>query len=118
MRAPHPDHIGGGIVQQTFRTNGRSLFAGMKLTRDDLVKMPAQNRNALIEAGRIVVWPRDAGATPSAAPSAAGAQRFVSPRGFGKYDVIEGRKVNAEPVSREEAHALAGIPMPEAKNGN
>jgi hypothetical protein len=109
MRAPHIDQIGGGTVQRTFRMGLRQVFAGHKLTRDDLARMPTQNRNSLIETGHVIVWPRDA-----AVSAPAGTQRFVSPRGFGKYDVIEGRKLNAEALSREAAYELAGIPMPDS----
>jgi hypothetical protein len=110
MRAPHPDLIGGGVVQQTFRMGEKHLYAGAKLTREQIVRMPAQNRNSLIETGRIMVWPRDATAAQDAE-----SQCFVAPLGFGRYNVIQGRKLNDAPLNREEAHRLAGLPLPGAE---
>ena len=37
---------------------------------------------------------------------ASGGQRFMVPRGPGKFDVIEGKKLNVVPLSIEEARAL------------
>jgi hypothetical protein len=113
IRSPHPDHIAGGRVTRTFRMNGKQLFAGHMLTREELLRMPAQNRNAMVENGYMTVWPKEAVASEPAA-----SERHVSHSGFGKYDVIEGRKLNDAPLTREEAHALAGLPPPAGNGAN
>lgn len=37
---------------------------------------------------------------------ASGGQRFAVHTGMGRYDVIEGKKLNAEPMTKDEANAL------------
>ena len=92
-----PEHlIGGGYVRRKF--NG--LSAGHHLNRDEIMAMPINNRRAAISLGMIDVYPQ--------APGGPG-ERFVVNRGFGKFDVIEGRKLNAEPVTKEAAEELAGL---------
>jgi hypothetical protein len=110
----HPDHIAGGRVIRTFTMGDKHLLARTVLTRDQILSMRTQNRNALIDKGHLVVWPREAVAAP-----AENLQRFVVPMAFGRgYDVIEGRKVNETPLTtREEANRLAGIaPPPDKKD--
>lgn len=121
----HPSNIGGGRVVRTF-TNGlisdKALLAGTTLTREQILKMPSANRNALIEKGYMMVWPPSSDTLPAAvaprADATAGAtphQRFVRPRGFGKYDVIEGVQLNDRPLSKDEAYPLAGLQVPEER---
>lgn len=131
----HPSNIGGGRVVRSFRCGlidpDRPLLAGRTLTREQILAMPTQNRNALIEKNFMLVWPPSTGAPASQSPAAvpstssqgvavssAGAEpsrRFVRPRGFGKYDVIEGVQLNDKALSKEEAYPLAGLPIPEER---
>jgi hypothetical protein len=101
--------IGGARVQRTFTFGARRLQNGDVLTGDEVRAIRPANRSAFIDKGYIVPWPIEAA---QMAPQA-GVERFVKPLGFGRgYDVIEGRKVNDEPLSKEEACALAGIEPP------
>jgi hypothetical protein len=107
----HPDNIGGGRVERTFTFGGRRLNRGDTLTREEIIGMPASNRNALIETKHLMVWPPhvmvDAG------------ELHVINLGFGRYDVIRGTKVNEAPLDREAAYQMAGKPTPEDKaNGH
>jgi hypothetical protein len=61
--------------------------------------MPVANRQALIDKRFIEVFPKDA--------TGAGERHIVS-AGFGKYHVIEGKKLNEFPLTKQEADALAG----------
>jgi hypothetical protein len=129
----HPSQIGGAKVMRTFRLGDRQMYHGAMLTGDEVRAMAHNNRNALIEKGFLMVWPKEVGmipgdgvSAPIIAPSApppvslpaASAERHVSARGFGKWDVIEGRKVNDKPLTREEAHKLAGLPPPSGSGTN
>lgn len=106
MALIHPDQIGGGRVERTFSYGGRRLVRGDMLTREQIVAMPAANRNALIETKHLLVWP----------PGIGGGEKFVQALGFGRYNVIQGRKLNDAPIDRETAHRLAGLPPPEEKS--
>lgn len=105
----HPNQIGGARVQRGFQLGGRRVLAGDTLTGDEVRGIRQSNRTALVESGYLLLWPKDAGAGPAQPPQ--GSVRFIAPRGFGKYDVIEGRKLNDEPLTKEQAHELAGVPL-------
>src|ERR1700682_6521465 len=100
MAALHPDHIGGGRVVRSFNMGSERVLSGKVLTREQIVRMPHGNRNALIEKGFLAVWPPTSGQgpvapqqAPIAKPANGGTERFVCALGFGRYDVVEGRKV-------------------------
>lgn len=112
----HPNQIGGGRVQRTFTFGSRRMLAGETLTGDELRSIRTQNRNAMVEKGFILLWPKDAGESFGQSPSCS--VRFVRPLGFGRYDVIEGRKLNEDYLDKEAAYALAGIEMPAEKATN
>lgn len=108
----HPNELGGGKVTRGFFMGGRRMLQGMIVTGDELRSMRPMNRSSLIERGYLHVWPKDHGDVSG--QSAKGSVRFVKPIGFGRgYDVIEGRLLNAEPLGKEEAYKLAGIPLPD-----
>lgn len=125
--------VGGAVVKRAF---GGHLASDV-LTREQVLAMPGANRAALINLGKIAVFPRpNAGldmqvsvssnldaagvkafaeanaallANALAARADGGAKRHVVSRGFGKYDVIEGVVLNAEPLTNKAAaKALAG----------
>lgn len=116
----HPDNIGGGKIIRAFRTAAGMQMAGTILSREQIIAMAHQNRNALIEKGFLAVWDKAAGTVVGAAtmpaPVAEGAERFICSLGFGRYDVVHGVKLNAAPVNREQAHELAGLPPPTVKS--
>ena len=103
--------IGGAIVRRTFNSAGRQVFSGQKLSREEVLKMPLANRNALADKRYIDIFP-----ISDAAAAANGGERFVVCIGKDQYVVLEGRQITDEPVDRETAYALAGKEPPaEAK---
>ncbi len=93
--------IGGGIVRTAFRMGARYLIANTKLTAQEVMSINPANRMSLIDKGYLAVWPKI-----DAAPAAKG-ERFTVHTGGGRYDVIEGRRLNEDSLSKEEAHALS-----------
>ncbi len=90
------DQIGGGWVRRPdFRTGGDVLKNGTHLTREWLLKMPCATRVAAVNTGFIELY-----------PVGLVSERFVLARGEGVYDVVEGRRLNEQPLSRKEAQAL------------
>ena len=121
MGPTHPDNIGGGRVSRAFNFGSRRLLAGTVLSRDEILSMAYLNRNALIEKGLLVIWPPQSrqGAASEGQPAIGGqtsGERFVVPLGFGRYDVVQGRKLNDGPIGREDAYNLAGIEQPQKKH--
>lgn len=95
------EEIGGGSVLRTFTMHGESLKVGTPLSRAALLSIPYANRQALIDGGKIAVYP----------PSS---ERHVVSDGFGHYSVYAGRKLNDKPLTKAQAQKLAGIePDPE-----
>ena len=97
-----PEKIGGGVVARPFDMGGVRLKTGTQLTAEQIMGIRRTNRRVLIENGHLRVWPAHA--------PAEGMVRHVIGRGAGKFDVIEGVKLNDAPLSKEEALALAGAP--------
>lgn len=105
--------VGGAVVKRMFA----GYKAGTVLDRATVLAIRGANRAALINQGKIVVFPVDRAAliatapdvgVPTHAPEIDHAQRHVVSRGFGKYDVIAGVILNAEPLDKDSALALAG----------
>lgn len=93
-------NIGGGVVRRRFTmAGGRAAMMGEILSAAEVRAIPPRNLRALLDSNALEVWP--------AAPEQAAPERHVVHIGRGLYDVFEGRKLNAEPVSREEAEAIA-----------
>jgi hypothetical protein len=123
MRAMKIDEIEGAVVTFPFMSAGKYMRNGEWMSGAELAKMPISNRNSLQDKGYLYPIPKSAlphlSLGKEAAkdepqpqpPVAAASERFVINRGFGRFDVIEGRTVNASPLGKEAAHALAGIPM-------
>jgi hypothetical protein len=119
IRALHIDEIGGARARQAFSSGGRTIRRGEEIPLDALRSWPTLNRNVMIEKGYIEVWPRSvaflrqeitAPAAPEQLEDDDDARQLIKvPRGFGKFDVIEGRYV-AESVSSDEADAIMGAP--------
>ena len=99
-----PDQIGGGVVRQRFTSVGRQLTVGDRLTREEVLAIPRANRDALVRNSQLLLVPTH----PENAAAAAGrpTERFMLSLGGGKYGVIEGWKLTADPVSKAEAEAL------------
>lgn len=102
--APKPavelEQAGGAYVRRAFTFGERELVNGDKLTAEEVRSIPIGNLNALINTGKLELWP------------AAPAEMFVGERfavhlGFGKWIVVEGHSLTPEPVTKQEAEALA-----------
>jgi hypothetical protein len=91
--------IGGARVRRTFSNGAKQLKAGDQLSRDDVLKMNLPNRRALTDSGYLEVYPL--------APTVEGLERFVVGVGKDRYNVIEGRVLNDDPLSKEQAEKLA-----------
>jgi len=107
----HHTQIGGGKVERPFRMGDRSLPRGTVLSRDEVMSIRISNRGSLIDKGYLSVWPRDAIAQQVAQHSEP-QERHVVNCGFGRYDVVEGRKLNEQYLDKESAYLLAGKPLP------
>lgn len=89
--------IGGARVARTFTMNGRFTKRGDQLTAEEVLSINLPNRRALIDSNFIEVYPK--------APTAGG-ERFIVGIGKNQFNVIEGRLLNAEPLTREAAEKL------------
>lgn len=94
------DQAGGAYVRRAFTFGDRELTTRDRLTADEVRSIPLANLNALINTGKIELW-------PAAPEQMFVAERFAVNRGFGKWDVIEGRKLNETSLTKIEAEALA-----------
>lgn len=101
--APKPqreiEQAGGAYVRRAFTFGERELTSKDVLTADEVASIPIANLNALINTGKLELFP--------ATPFTFVAERFAVNRGFGKWDVVEGRKLNDAPLTKVEAEALA-----------
>jgi hypothetical protein len=116
MRALHIDLIEGALVTFPFYSNGKYVKNGEWLDHDTLAKMPISNRNSLQDKGYPHPVPKAAVAAISQVRDAlpdSQSERHVINRGFGRFDVIEGRVLTDKPVGKEAAYALAGQPLPD-----
>jgi hypothetical protein len=111
------NQLGGGRVVVAFSAGGVRIKPGTLLTAEFIKSLPVNNRNQLIDAHYIEVWPKADGAVspPAASVSGPGAERHVVPLGFGRYTVIEGVMLPDKPLTRAEAYAFAGKQEPEVK---
>lgn len=88
--------IGGARVRRTFTRGTHRYHAGDYLSATDVLSMPIANRRALVDSQYLEVYPKYKVDT----------QRLIVNVGKNQFDVIEGFKLNKEPVSREEADKL------------
>lgn len=102
--------IGGAVVRRVFSSGGKQLTPGTRLSSEEVLRIPTINRSALINKKYIEVYPKG----DLIAPGASGSERFVVSMGFGKFIVLEGKKL-CDPIDREQAYALAGQPVPAGK---
>lgn len=93
--------IGGARVRRTFTRGDHRYKMGDMLTRDDVLNIAVANRRALSDSNFIEIYPR------AAAAPLPNMQRFVIGTGDGRFNVIEGYKINEKPLSKDEAQKLA-----------
>lgn len=91
--------IGGGFVRRAFTDRGERLKVGHQLTAERIKSWP--NGHVLEKNGFIATYP------PPPNGAAEPAKRHVVQLGFGKYGVIEGRKLHDRPMTKDEAERLA-----------
>jgi hypothetical protein len=103
MLALRDQDIGGAVVTRAFRRGTEFVRQGTRLTREDVLAMPRANRNSMIDNGMLAVYPVAGLVAADPRP----ATRHVVSRGFGNFDVIEGRKLNDAPLTKEDAEDLA-----------
>lgn len=96
--------IGGAYVARTFTSKGRQLKRGDHLGADEVLSIPIANRRALADAGYINIYPKRAATVQ---PRSGKDERFVIMTGKNEFGVIEGRKINDRPLSKEAAEKLA-----------
>lgn len=90
--------IGGARVARTFTRNGEQLKrGGPDLTAEEVLSIALPNRKALIDSNFIEVYPKT--------PFVAG-ERFIVGVGKNQFNVIEGRMLNEEPLTRDDAEKL------------
>lgn len=115
MRPIPMETVSCGKVLRGFNSDGGRVKAGTILTHEQLSKMPRQNRDVMVEKNWIILIPKDPmnSAKPSQVSPPAVAdgqpQRHLVSLGFGRFDVIEGVKLNEKPLRKKEAEALAGV---------
>lgn len=98
---------GGAYVRRTFTLGKREMRSGDRLTAEQLAAIPIANRRALLNVGKIELYPL----APAGALAAEGLkgkiENFMIHVGKGEYIVVRGVKLTAKPVSREQADELA-----------
>lgn len=97
------ERIGGAHIRLGFTMGNRRVKAGdPDLTADEVRSISQANRRALSEASFIEIYPKN----PTEIVYAPG-DKFVVQVGKNEFDVIEGKKLNDKPLSREKADELA-----------
>lgn len=99
--------IGGARIRMGFSRGNVRMKAGDHLTADEVRSIPPANRRALASSGFIEVYPQRVQVVQREAAAVPG-DRFIVQVGKGQFNVIEGRRLNDQPLSREDAEKLAG----------
>lgn len=92
---------GGAKVNRRFTMGGEVIERGAELTADQVHAIPRANLNSLINGGFLHPYP-----PADVPPPRENVERFLVRRSDLKYDVVEGVRVNAEPLAKAEAEAL------------
>jgi hypothetical protein len=109
----HHSQIGGGKVERPFRMGEKSLPRGTVLSGEEVRSIRISNRSSLIDKGYLSIWPKEAVAQQVAQQHSSEPQeRHVVNCGFGRYNVVEGRRLNEQALDKESAYLLAGKPLP------
>jgi hypothetical protein len=94
------DMVGGALVRRMIP--GKPEWpGGHLLTREQFLAIPVENRFVMVDQGHFEIIIRD--------PLA---QRYIVPREDGRFDVVSGRVLNAEPLDEAAAQQLAGDDRP------
>jgi hypothetical protein len=90
-------------VRRRFNAAGRDVLPGTTLSIEEVKAFPNRNLRALVDANFLDLF-------PIADNDILTGAMHVIHRGSGRYDVIRGHVLNAEPLTREAAEAMAGDP--------
>jgi hypothetical protein len=101
------NEIGGGFVRLAFTDGTRRRMPGEALSAAEIKSF--HNYRRMIEIGKIAVYPPSGARTTTANDAKAANERHVVSLGFGRYDVIEGRKLTDKSLTKDEAEMLAAI---------
>jgi len=102
------DAIGGAVVRRRINRGDRApLLSGDRLTRDEVLAMPPANRRALVATERL--WLLPIGKATEAGDDMRATSHVVQV-GKNLFDVIQGVKLNDQPLSKEAAEELATRP--------
>lgn len=98
--------IGGAVCRRLIERGGEVWKRpGERLTEEEVGSISRANLVALRDSGYLQIFPKqDAAIAPALEPMVT--SRFAVHTGAGKYDVIEGVKLNDGPLSKEEAEAV------------
>src|SRR5258706_3819190 len=110
-------HIGGGKVERPFGRGDKPLPRGTVLTGDEVRSIRTSTGPALIDRGYLAICPMEAVAQ-QAQHSSEPQERHIVNCGFGRYNVVEGRRLNEQALDRESAYLLAGKPLPANGKGD
>lgn len=98
--------IGGGVLKRGQKFGGVFYPANKRFTGDELRQMVRPlNLRSMIDQHVIEVWPAHTPVPTLGEPGPEMALHCVS-RGFGNFDVIQGRVLNEGPMTKEEAQAF------------
>lgn len=100
------DDIGGAIVRRRFTLGGREVTSGTVLTAGEIKAIPGSNRRALIDNHYFSPFPRAVKTHLEAQDSTEPPIFHLVNLGFGKWDVVEGKRINNRPLSKDEAESL------------
>lgn len=103
------EHIGGGTVMRGFTKNGEWVKPGTKMTREELMALPRLNLQALVDTSKISLFP------PAPGQIEGMGELIMVNRGFGRFDVLQGRRINDDPLTKDEAEALMAKIQAEAE---
>lgn len=102
---------GGAYVRRRFEMGTRELITGDTLTAEEVRSIPTANLRALINTGRLELWPAAPGADYAPPARLAGdIKRFAVHVGSGRYHVFEGVQLTDNHIPKEEAEALVKAP--------
>jgi hypothetical protein len=100
-----PDQIGGAKVFRPCNIAGVKRKSGEVLSGEVLASLSLTNLRTLQDQRFILAWPKSADAPPASAD--AGEPHVYNRVGTSTYDVVLGKRLNAQPLSKTDAEALA-----------
>jgi hypothetical protein len=92
---------GGAYVRRRFEYGPEMLVPGDVLSADEVRKIPTANLSALVNTGRLELFPGAPGVK-----GALGGERHKIHVGGGKFIVVEGRQITETPITKAEADEL------------